>query len=166
MGNGIVPSSGTCLSFTFDHLQGDVDGLSVGGPPIRANTDLDLNLLRLGVTQSVRGRLWGGTPAINVTIPILGTSLQFTAVTLPLAGADIKDQTSGIGDLSATGHFGWHGDKLHYSTGLTVYAPTADYDIAAVDIPARMIDALSNSKNVWAFRPFVAATWLNPATCS
>ena len=161
---GIVPPPGTYLSFTFDRLEGEVDGLSVGGLPIRANTDIELNLLRLGITQSFKGSLWGGTPAINVTIPILDTSLQFTAVTPPLAGADIEDTTSGIGDISVTGLVGWHRDKLHYSTGLTVYAPTGDYDTATVDISARTIDALSNSKNVWAFQPFVAATWLNPAT--
>jgi hypothetical protein len=152
------------VALTFDHLKGEVDGLSVGGLPIRANTEVELSLLRLGITQSFNGSLWGGTPAINVTIPILDTSLQFTAVTPPLAGANIEDQTSGVGDISVTGLVGWHSDKLHYSTGMTIYAPTGDYDTATVDISARTIDALSNSKNVWAFQPVVAVTWLDPKT--
>jgi hypothetical protein len=159
---GIVPPPGTYLSFTFDHLEGEVDGLSVGGLPIRANTDVELFLLRLGVTQSFKGSLWGGTPAINVTVPILDTSLNFIGVTPPLAGAEIEDSTSGLGDLSVTGLVGWHRDKLHYSTGLTVYAPTGDYATATVNVSERSIDALSNSKNVWSFQPFVAATWLDP----
>lgn len=161
---GIVPPPGTYLSFTFDHLEGEVDGLSIGGLPIRANTNLELNLLRLGVTQSFKGSLWGGTPAINVTVPILDASLQFVGVTPPLDGANIEDQSSGFGDISVTGLVGWHRDKLHYSTGLTVYAPTGEYDTATVDVAARSIDALSNSKNVWTFQPFVAVTWLDPTT--
>jgi hypothetical protein len=161
---GIVPPPGTYLSFSYDHLSGQVDGLSLGGIPIRADSDLTVNLLRIGVTQSFEGDLWGGTPAINLTIPILDVGLQYTAVSPPLVGAEIDDSTSGIGDLSLTGIVGWHRDKLHYSTGLTIYAPTADYDTATINVAARTVDALSNSKNVWSFQPFVAATWLDPAT--
>jgi hypothetical protein len=161
---GIVPPPGTYVSFNYDHLRGSVDGLSVGGIPIRANTDLDLNLLRIGVTQSFEGSLWGGTPAFNLTIPIIDASLTYTAVTPPLVGANIDDGTSGIGDLVLTGLVGWHNDKLHYSTGLSVYVPTGDYDTATIDVAARTVDAMSNGKNVWSFQPFVAVTWLNPAT--
>ncbi|MFZ0099822.1 MAG: transporter [Gemmobacter sp.] len=161
---GIVPPPGTYLSFNYDNLSGEVDGLSVGGIPIRADTDLNLSLLRIGITQSFEGDLWGGTPAINVTIPVLDASLKYTAVTPPLAGANIDDGSSGFGDITLTGLVGWHKDKLHYSTGLSVYMPTGDYDVATVDVAARSVDAISNSKNVWSFQPFVAATWLNPET--
>lgn len=158
---GIVPPPGTYTSLSYDYLKGDVAGLSVGGLPIRADTELRLNLVRLGITQSFDADLWGGTPAVNLTIPILDTQLAFTAVTPPLAGADIEDTSSGIGDIIVTGMVGWHSDKLHYSTGLSIYAPTGEYDTATVNIAARTIDALSNSKNVWSFQPFVAATWLD-----
>jgi hypothetical protein len=161
---GIVPPPGTYLSFSYDNLQGEVDGLSVGGIPIRANTDLSLNLLRIGITQSFEGQLWGGTPAVNVTVPIVDISLQYTAVTPPLEGANIDDGSSGFGDIIVTPIVGWHRDKLHYSTGMSVYMPTGDYDTATVNLAARSVDAVSNSKNVWSFQPFVAATWLNPAT--
>jgi hypothetical protein len=161
---GIVPPPGTYLSFTYDHLEGSVDGLSVGGLPIRADTDLSLNLLRVGITQSFATSLWGGTPALNLTIPYVDPQLTWTAVTPPLDGAEIDDRTSGFGDLSVTGLVGWHRDKLHYSTGLTIYAPTGDYDTATVNLAERTVDALSNGKNVWTFQPFVAATWLDPST--
>lgn len=123
---GIVPPPGTYLSFTYDRLEGSVDGLSVGGLPIRADTDLSLNLLRVGITQSFATPLWDGTPALNLTIPYVNPQLTWTAVTPPLEGAAIDDETSGIGDLSVTGLVGWHRDKLHYSAGLTVYVPTGD----------------------------------------
>jgi hypothetical protein len=161
---GIVPPPGTYLSFNYDHLSGEVDGLSLGGIPIRADADLTLNLYRIGITQSFEGDLWGGTPAINLTIPVVDAGLQYTAVSPPLVGADIDDSTFGFGDLSLTGLVGWHQETLHYSTGLTIYAPTGEYDTATVNIDARTVDALSNSKNVWSFQPFVAVTSLNPAT--
>jgi hypothetical protein len=161
---GIVPPPGTYLSFTYDYLEGSVDGLAVGGLPIRADTDLRLNLLRVGITQSFNTELWGGTPAFNLTIPYANPRLTWTAVTPPLDGAAIDDETSGIGDISVTGLVGWHRDKFHYSTGLTVYAPTGAYDTATVNLAERTVDALSLGKNVWTFQPFVAATWLNTAT--
>ena len=161
---GIVPPPGTYLSFTFDRLEGSVQGLSVGGLPIRADTDLSLNLLRIGITQSFDATLWGGTPAANVTIPVLNPQLDYVAVTPPIAGAAIQDSTSGIGDISVTGLVGWHREKLHYSTGMTIYAPTGDYDTASINISERTIDSLSNGKNVWSFQPFVAVPWLNPDT--
>jgi hypothetical protein len=161
---GIVPPPGTYLSFSYDRLSGEVDGLSVGGIPIRADADLELNLLRIGITQSFDGELWGGTPAINLTIPILDATLTYTAVTPPIAGADIEDGSSGVGDLTFTGMVGWHRDKLHYSTGMSIYMPTGDYDTATVDVAARTVDAMSNSKNVWSFQPFFAVTWLNTVT--
>jgi len=161
---GIVPPPGTYLSFTYDHLEGSVDGLSVGGLPIQADTDLSLNLLRVGITQSFATELWGGTPALNLTIPYVNPQLTWTAVTPPLVGAAIDDETSGFGDISVTGLVGWHRDKLHYSTGLTIYAPTGDYETATVNFAERTVDALSVGKNVWSFQPFVAATWLDPAT--
>ncbi|MFD0980031.1 SphA family protein [Tropicimonas aquimaris] len=161
---GIVPPPGTYLSFTYDRLEGNVEGLSAGGLPIRADTDLTLDLLRVGITQSFAAPLWGGTPALNLTVPFLNPELTWTAVTPPLDGAAIDDSTSGIGDLSVTGLVGWHSDKLHYSTGLTVYAPTGNYDTATVNLKERTVDALSNGKNVWTFQPFVAATWLDTST--
>jgi hypothetical protein len=161
---GIVPPPGSYLSFTYDYLEGSVDGLSVGGLPIRADTDLKLNLLRVGITQSFATDLWGGTPAVNLTIPILNPDLTWTAVTPPLDGAAIDDSTSGVGDLIFTGLVGWHRDKLHYSTGLSIYTPTGDYQTATVNLQERTVDALSNGKNVWSFQPFVAATWLDTST--
>ena len=103
---GIVPPPGTYLSFIYDNLSGNVEGLSVGGLPIRADADVDLNLIRLGWTQSLDDRLWGGQPAFNVTIPIPDISLSYTAVSPPIEGAKVDDDTSGIGDLSVTGLLG------------------------------------------------------------
>ena len=161
---GIVPPPGTYLSFTYDNLSGNVEGLSVGGLPIRADADVDLNLIRLGWTQSLDTRLWGGQPAFNVTIPIPDISLSYTAVSPPIEGAKVDDDTSGIGDLSFTGLLGWTKGNLHYSAAFTIYTPTGDYDTASIDIASRSVDAVSVGKNVWSFQPTFAATYLNPET--
>ncbi len=161
---GIVPPPGTYLSFSYDRLEGDVQGVSIGGLPIRADADVDLNLYRFGFTQVFDQKLWGGTPGLNVTIPVPDISLSYTAVTAPINGLGVNDTSSGIGDITVTGFVGWHDETLHYSAGLSVYMPTGDYDTATIDLANRSVDLLSNGKNVWSFQPFVAVTSLNPQT--
>jgi hypothetical protein len=160
---GIVPPPGTYLSFSYDYLNGSVEGIAISGIPIRANTDLELNLFRVGITQAFEGQFLGGTPAVNVTLPFPNVGVSFTGVTPPLDGATVEDDTFGLGDITLSGLIGWHDDRLHYSAGLSIYAPTGSYTPATIDVANRTIDNLANtSKNVWSFQPFVAATWLNP----
>lgn len=161
---GIVPPPGTYLTFSFDRLEGSAEGISIGGLPIRADADIDLNLYRFGYTQVFEATLWGGTPALNVTIPVPDISLDFTGVTPPLNGVGVSDTSSGIGDITVTGFVGWHDETLHYSAGMSVYMPTGGYDTASIKIADRTVDVLSNGKNVWSFQPFVAVTSLNPQT--
>jgi hypothetical protein len=162
---GIVPPPGTYLSFSYDYMSGSVEGVSISGTPIRAETEVELNLFRVGITQAFEAQLFGGTPAVNVTLPFPDIGVAFTGVTPPLDGARVEGETFGLGDIAVSGLIGWHKDKLHYSTGLSIYAPTGDYAPAKVDLANRTIDNLANtSKNVWSFQPFFAATWLNPDT--
>lgn len=159
---GIVPPPGTYASLSYDFLKGDVEGLSVGGIPIVANSDVELNLVRLNITHAFSTQLFGGTPALNLTIPFADPSIAFTAVTGPLTGQSLKDAESGFGDLTLTGMIGWNTGNLHYSTGMSVYAPTGDYSTGTIDVADRSIDVLSVGKNVWSFQPFFAVTWLDP----
>ncbi len=162
--SGFVAEPGTYTGISYDYLSGSVEGLSVGGLSILADSDLTINMIRLNVTQVFDAQVFGGTPAVDLTIPILSNELAFTTVSPPIPGAQIDDTTSGIGDLTFTGLVGWHRDNLHYNAGLSIYAPTGGYDTATVDVANRTIDAISVGKNVWAFQPFVAATWFNPTT--
>lgn len=159
---GIVPPPGTYASLSYDNLKGDVQGLSVGGVPIVADTEIKLNLVRLNLTHAFDTQLFGGSPALNLTIPFADPSLAFKAATGPLTGHSLKDTESGFADLTLTGMIGWQKGNLHYSTGMSVYAPTGDYKTGTVDVPDRSIDFLSVGKNVWSFQPFFAVTWLDP----
>lgn len=161
---GIVPPPGTYLSFSYDHLKGDVSGVSIGGLPIRSDAEVTVNLYRFGATQSFDAEILGGRPALNLTVPILDVGLGFTAVTPPLVGAEIEDTTEGLGDIVVTPMVGWSRGTLHYSAALSIYAPTGSYDTATVDAASRSVDALSNSKNVWSFQPTLAATSLDTST--
>lgn len=159
---GVVPPPGTYTALTYDYLSGSVQGLSVGGLTIRADADVELNLYRLGWTQSIDARLWGGQPAFNLTVPIPDISLSYTAVSPPIAGAQVNDGASGVGDMAFSGLLGWNRGNLNYSAAFTITAPTGNYETATINIPARSVDAVSVSKNVWSFQPTVAATYLNP----
>lgn len=160
----IVPPPGSYFSFIYDRLEGSVDGLSVGGLPVRANADVTVDLLRLSFTQVFDAELWGGTPAVNVAIPLPNTQIAFQAVTGPIAGADIEDTSFGVGDIGVTGIVGWHDVNMHYNGGLTIFAPTGSYDTASVDLGGRSVDILSNGKNIWSFMPAAGATYFDPDT--
>ncbi|MEM1235592.1 MAG: transporter [Pseudomonadota bacterium] len=162
--SGIVPPPGTYLSFSYDNLSGSVEGIAINGLPIRANVDVDVNLVRLAATQSFDTKLWGAQPAINLTIPFPSTELNYTAVTAPLEGIGFQDDSFGIGDFTLSGLLGWSSGLWNYSTALSLYLPTGDYDTASINIQDRSVDFLSNGKNVWTLQPVFAATWLNPQT--
>ena len=160
----IMPPPGSYFSLIYDRLEGSVDGLSVGGLPIQADTDVAVNLVRLSFTQVFDAELWGGTPALNVAIPLPDTKIAFQAVSGPLAGANIEDNSFGIGDIGVTGLVGWHDGNMHYNAGLTVFAPTGSYSTASIDVRNRSMSILSNGKNVWSFMPSLGATYFNPDT--
>ncbi|WP_420587292.1 SphA family protein [Ruegeria sp.] len=159
---GFVPEAGTYTALTFDHLNGSVQGLSLGGLPIAADADVQLNLWRLNVTQVFDAQVFGGTPAIDITLPYVIGDLSFTAIRPPLQGASISDTASGLTDVTVTGLVGWHRGNLHFSTGLSVFVPTGDYQTASINVANRTINALSVGKNVWSFQPYLAATWFVP----
>ena len=141
------------LSLSYDNLRGDVAGVSIGGLPIRADAEVEVNLVRLGVTQSFDAGILGGRPALNLTVPILDVDLDFIAVSAPIAGAEVNDTTSGAGDIIVTPILGWSRGMLHYSASLSIYAPTGDYETATIDVADRSVDPRSNGKNVWSFQP-------------
>lgn len=159
---GFVPEPGTYTALTFDHLDGSVQGLSLGGLPIAADADIELNLWRLNVTQIFDAQVFGGTPAIDITLPYVNGDLSFTSIRPPLEGASISDTASGLADITVTGLVGWHRGNLHYSSGLSVFIPTGNYQTASIDVANRSISALSVGKNVWSFQPYFAATWFVP----
>lgn len=162
---GIVPGPGSYLGLDLVTSSGSVDGLSLGGLPIRADTDLDVTFAKFSYTYVLDTSLWGGTPAFNLNVPIvLDANLTFTGVTPPLVGVPISDSASGIGDITITPMVGWHSGMLHYSAGLSVFAPTGSYSTASVDVPGRTINALNTGKNIWSFQPVFAVTHLNPET--
>ena len=160
---GIVPGPGSYLGLDVVTSSGSVDGLSLGGLPIRADTDIDLAFAKVSYTYVFDATLWGGTPALNFNVPfVLDANLTFTGVTPPIAGVPISDSTSGIGDITITPMIGWHSDMLHYSAGMSIFAPTGSYSTASIDVPARTINALNTGKNIWSFQPVFAATHMNP----
>ena len=94
---------------------------------------------------------------------VTGVSLPFlyvrTTATVEVRGpkqtrsARIQEDDFGFSDMVVTPVIlGWSAGYFHWSTGLSIYAPTGQYspnDLAPL------------GKNFWTFEPFVAATYLN-----
>ncbi|MEH6836640.1 MULTISPECIES: SphA family protein [Falsihalocynthiibacter] len=163
--SGIVPGPGTYAGIDFVQSEGSVQGLSLAGLPIRADSDLKLSFAKLSVTEVFDGELWGGTPAVNINIPfVIDANLTFIGQTPPLTGLPISDTASGVGDITATTLVGWHSGMLHYSAAFSVFVPTGSYSTATLDVPNRTINALNTGKNIWSFQPVFSATHFNPTT--
>jgi hypothetical protein len=92
----------------------------------------------------------------GVSLPFLYVS---TTATVEVRGpkrkksARIQEDDFGFSDMVITpAILGWSAGNFHWSTGLSVYAPTGQYspnDLAPL------------GKNFWTFEPFLAATYLN-----
>ncbi|MBT3141485.1 hypothetical protein DS909_20560 [Phaeobacter gallaeciensis] len=161
---GIVPGPGTYVGIDLVHSEGVVEGLSLAGLPIKAESDLKVSFAKLSVTQVLDTQLWGGTPALNINVPfVLDAKLSFIGQTPPLVGIPVEDTTSGIGDITLTSLVGWHRGNLHYSAAFSVFAPTGSYNTASIDVPNRTINALNTGKNIWSFQPVFAATYFDPS---
>lgn len=110
----IVPGPGPCAGVEIMFSEGAVKGLSRGGLPIRAESDLSVAFAKLSLTQVFDAEILGGTPACNVNIPYaFNAELLFIGETPPIAGLPISDATSGIGDIMLTSLVGWHDGNLH-----------------------------------------------------
>jgi|GEM_PF-905614 len=159
---GIMPPAGIYVGLDQVTFSGDVTGLSLAGLPIRAKSDVDVDLTKLSVTFVFEASLWGGTPAVNINVPyVTDATLTFTGELPPIEGAVVRDSTSGVGDIGITSFVGWHKDKLHYNVGVSVFAPTGDYEVAKVSLAPYNVDALNTGKNVWSLQPAFSMTYLN-----
>jgi hypothetical protein len=156
---GVVPPPGFYVTNDFVTFQGSVTDVAIGGIPVQS-ADVTSYIYKLSLTQSFDTVLWGGTPAINVNIPVATARLDFTG---PF-GSGIDDDETGLGDVAITPIVGWQKGNLHWLVAATLFAPTGKYDTTTVDLAEREIDALSIGKNVWGLQPVVAATRLNPET--
>lgn len=162
---GIIPGPGLYGGIDYVFMEGSVEGVTLGGLPIRADTDLKVSFAKFSMTKVFDAEIWGGTPALNLNIPfVFDAGLSFTGVTPPIVGVEIGDKTSGIADITLTSMVGWHFGKLHSNVAFSVFAPTGSYHTATVDVPNRTIDALNTGKNIWSFQPVYAVTHFDPTT--
>ena len=161
---GIVPAPGFYGGLDYIYMEGSVEGLSLGGLPVRADADLTVSFAKLSLTKVFDTQLWGGTPAFNLNIPLVfDAGLSFVGVTPPIVGVPIEDSTSGVADITLTSMVGWKNGNLYTNAAFSIFAPTGAYSTASIDIPNRTINALNTGKNIWSFQPVFAATYFDPA---
>ena len=160
---GIVPPPGTYFSSDLVHLDGEVGFLALGGKPF-VDVSTGAYVLKLNLTHSFDARLWGGQPAITVTLPMATGDLDLGGELGSGLSGDLTDSNSGFSDIIITPLVGWSNGNQHWSVGASIFLPTGKYDTATVDVATRSVNALSFGKNRAAIDPVVAYTYLNPKT--
>lgn len=157
---GVVPPAGIYFNNDLVSYSGSAPQLAIGGVGV-VDPDLDVFLWRPNVTVAFDSMFWGGTPAINVSLPIASAKMDAEGVAGQFSGG-FTDELKGFGDLSVTPMVGWHDGNVHTSASLTFYLPTGSYEPATVDVPNRTASVLNLGKNRFAVDPTFAITYLNP----
>lgn len=157
---GVVPPAGIYFNNDLVLYSGQVPQLVLGGVGV-VDPDLSVALWRPNVTYVFDSALWGGTPAINVSLPVVTASMTAQGVVGGFTGS-FTDEISGFGDLSITSILGWHNGNLHTSASLTFYLPTGKYAPATVDVAAKSASVLNLGKNRFAIDPTFSLTYLDP----
>jgi hypothetical protein len=159
---GFVPPPGTYVTNSFYYLEGKAPTLSLGGVAV-ANPRITLSINKLDVSHFFGTTILGGTPGLIVSAPYAWGTISASGALGRFTGS-VRDTKDGFADIAGTAVLGWHDGNLHYSAALTVFAPTAPYALATVNLgPPPSTDNLLNfSKNRFAFVPAVSATYLDP----
>lgn len=159
---GVVPPAGIYFNNDLVLYSGQVPQLVIGGVGV-VEPDLSVALWRPNLTYVFEQALWGGTPAVNVSLPIAHASMDAQGVVGQFAGS-FTDEITGFGDLSITPIIGWHNGNLHTSASLTMYFPTGKYETASVDVAARSASVLNLGKNRFSVDPTFSMTYLDPTS--
>ncbi|WP_167685958.1 SphA family protein [Parasedimentitalea denitrificans] len=157
---GVVPPAGVYFNNDLVLYSGQVPQLVIGGVGV-VDPDLSVALWRPNVTYVFDSALWGGTPAVNISLPIAHASMDAQGVVGQFTGS-FTDEITGFGDLSITPIVGWHNGNLHTSASLTMYFPTGKYETASLDVAGRSASVLNLGKNRFAADPTISMTYLDP----
>lgn len=162
--SGIAPPPGTYVTDTFYFLRGEAPTLSISGLAV-ARPEIELSINKVDIAHFFEETILGGTPGVVLTVPYGWGGLEASGAAGRFSGR-VEDTNNGLADLAATAILGWHSGTVHTSVGVTLFAPTAAYDLATVSLrPEPDIENFLNfSKNRFAILPVVATTWLDPAT--
>lgn len=131
-------------------------GTSIGAG-IGANATANM-LTALWMTPA---RVLDGRLGLSLTQPYGGPTLTASATVVPPFGARMpltvgaRDSASFFGDPVVSGFLAWQSGNWYVQAGTSVNVPIGQYDAAGF---ANM------SFHRWAVDPFLAVTWLDPAT--
>lgn len=161
---GIVPGHGTYITNSFYYIHGKAPTLSIAGLAV-AEPRISLVINKLDVAHFFETTILGGTPGIIVSVPYATGRIEAAGGVGRFSGK-IRDTNAGFADIAATAVLGWHQGNFHYSAAITVFSPTANYNLAQLTlVPSPGVDNLLNfSKNRYAFVPALSLTYLNRNT--
>jgi hypothetical protein len=165
--SGIVPPKGTYISYDNVYLNGNIAFLAIGGK-VLTNAEVETYVGKINLTHSFAGTVLGGRPSLTVTVPFAVSAIAFDGVAqigpAALPSVRLKDNRTGLSDVTVTGGLGYDRGRSHLALQLSVYLPVGFWQPASIDIPRRTIDVLSTGKNRAAIDPTVGYTFLDPKT--
>ncbi|HEY4078800.1 MAG TPA: transporter [Rhizomicrobium sp.] len=149
----LPPQSGLYLTDTYYHFGGSA-GQEVRNGVTELNVGINMDADFLQGTYVTDTKILGGTYAAAVAVAYAGANLHATVVT-PAVTANVRVANNGFGDtIFVPIMLGWHEEKLHWTAGLSIYAPTGSYNQGELNL----------GRNVWGFWPQVGMTWFDPAS--
>jgi hypothetical protein len=127
-GAGQTPPPGTYVTFVGGYYTAEIGGpVTIGGVEIDVGLKLDFLQAAVNGVYVPNRTLFGGRPAISVTVPVGWVDLE-ADVAIGSLGGTREVKGGGLGDTTVRAQLGWeHGDFSHlvYVQGLV---PTGRYD--------------------------------------
>ena len=163
IGAGFVPPPGFYQTNDLVYLTGKVDQLAIGGVAL-TNAELNVLLYKTNFTYASPEELLGARMAINVTVLFASAHMDFNGVLGGTIAGQLSDSEYGFGDIVVTPILGWFFGNYHFNLAGSMFLPTGQYSTASISLAPPSVDALSISKNKFAFDPTLSVTYLDPTT--
>lgn len=149
-GMALLGPAGWYLRNDLSYSSGNINAVVIGNKVYAdATQDVWVNNIK-GIYLAEKGVL-GGRFGTVLSVPVvLNASLS---ADLAIPSIKRKGNKSGLADINITAFNNWNIGNFHYSSGMTLYAPTGFYN------QARLINL---GRNYWSFDFMLASTWLDP----
>ncbi|MDR3537543.1 MAG: transporter [Acetobacteraceae bacterium] len=148
----LPPDPGVYMRDDVVYYSGNIGFTSIGGR-IRADVSQWFLTDVAAPTVVTSLSILGGTYAFGATVPIIGAGVH-AGIDTARFGLSRSDSALNIGDIYLTPVIlGWHAGDFHWSTALSIIAPTGGYNSSAL---------ANTGLNYWSVLPQFSITYFEP----